>query len=61
LGYVRRADAGALLVTLGFGGMPHDVANANYELFAREVLPALQAHDVGGDVGVTHAAEASAA
>jgi hypothetical protein len=40
LDYVRRADAGALLVTLGFGGMPHEVANANYERFAREVLPA---------------------
>ncbi|HEU4431388.1 MAG TPA: LLM class flavin-dependent oxidoreductase [Myxococcota bacterium] len=61
LDYVRRADAGALLVTLGFGGMPHEVANANYELFAREVLPALKAHDVGGDVGVAHAASHASA
>jgi hypothetical protein len=37
------------------------VANANFELFAREVLPALKAHDVGGDVGVQHAAHAPAA
>jgi alkanesulfonate monooxygenase SsuD/methylene tetrahydromethanopterin reductase-like flavin-dependent oxidoreductase (luciferase family) len=55
LDYVGRTDAGALLVTLGFGGMPHEVARANYDLFAREVLPALRAHDVGGDLGVTHA------
>ena len=61
LDYVRRTDAGALLVTLGFGGMPHELANANFELFQREVLPALQAHDVGGDIGVTHAPSATAA
>jgi alkanesulfonate monooxygenase SsuD/methylene tetrahydromethanopterin reductase-like flavin-dependent oxidoreductase (luciferase family) len=61
LDYVRRTDAGALLVTLGFGGMPHALAHANFELFQREVLPALQAHDVGGDIGVTHAPSATAA
>jgi len=60
LDYVRRTDAGALLVTLGFGGMPHEVARGNFSLFEREVLPALQAHDVGGDVGVTHAPAAPA-
>ncbi len=54
LDYVRRTDAGALLVTLGFGGMPHEVANENFELFAREVLPSLRAHDVGGDLGVRY-------
>ncbi len=41
------------------GGMSPDVARANYDLFAREVLRALQAHDVGGDVGVTHGALAT--
>jgi alkanesulfonate monooxygenase SsuD/methylene tetrahydromethanopterin reductase-like flavin-dependent oxidoreductase (luciferase family) len=59
--YVRRCDAGALLVTPAFGGMPHGVANANYDLFAREVLPAMKELDVGGDVGVLHAAHAPAA
>jgi hypothetical protein len=58
---VRRCDAGALLVTPVFGGMPFDVANANYELLAREVLPALKGIDVGGDVGVLHAAPPEAA
>jgi alkanesulfonate monooxygenase SsuD/methylene tetrahydromethanopterin reductase-like flavin-dependent oxidoreductase (luciferase family) len=54
LDYVRRTDAGAVLTTLSYGGMPPDVAQANYDLFAREVLPALHAHDVGGDIGVRH-------
>jgi alkanesulfonate monooxygenase SsuD/methylene tetrahydromethanopterin reductase-like flavin-dependent oxidoreductase (luciferase family) len=54
LDYVQRTDAGAVLTTLSYGGMLPDVARANYDLFAAEVLPALQAHDVGGDIGVTH-------
>ena len=37
-----------------FGGMPADEAQANYDLFASEVLPELQRHDVGGDIGVTY-------
>jgi len=60
LDYVRRTDAGAVLATLSYGGMPPDVARANYDLFAAEVLPVLQAHDVGGDIGVTHDALAGA-
>jgi hypothetical protein len=32
--------------------MPPEVASANYELFASEVLPALKEKDVGGDIGV---------
>ena len=55
LDYVERTNAGAVLATLSYGGMPHDQANANFDLYAREVLPVLQAHDVGGDIGVTHA------
>jgi alkanesulfonate monooxygenase SsuD/methylene tetrahydromethanopterin reductase-like flavin-dependent oxidoreductase (luciferase family) len=54
LDYVRRTDAGAVLTTLSYGGMPPELAKRNYDLFASEVLPALHAHDVGGDVGVTH-------
>lgn len=51
---VRRCDAGALIVQLRFGGMEPDLATRNYELFVERVLPALQAHDVGGDLGVTY-------
>ena len=51
---MKRTDAGAVLATLGYGGMPHDVADANFDLYADEVLPTLLAHDVGGDLGMTH-------
>ena len=54
LDYVRRTDAGAVLATVSYGGMPATEARANFDLYAREVLPALQAHDVGGDVGVRY-------
>lgn len=54
LDYARRCDAGALVIPLTFGGMPPDEARASFELFAEEVLPQLQRHDVGGDVGVTY-------
>ena len=54
--YARRCDAGGLLVTPVYGGMPFDVANANFDLIAREVLPALKDLDVGGDLGILHAA-----
>ncbi len=40
---------------LGYGGMPADVAQRNYDLFVSKVMPALKAHDVGGDIGVVHA------
>lgn len=47
-------DVGGLLVTLCYGGMPHEVARANYDLFVSEVLPAIRAYDVGGDIGVRY-------
>jgi len=59
LEYVKRTDAGAVLTTLAFGGMPHEVADANFDLYATEVLPHLLAHDVGGDLGMTHEAPAA--
>ena len=59
LDYVKRTDAGGLLVTLSYGGMPPAEAKANYDLYAREVLPALHAHDVGGDIGVPYAPESA--
>jgi alkanesulfonate monooxygenase SsuD/methylene tetrahydromethanopterin reductase-like flavin-dependent oxidoreductase (luciferase family) len=54
LDYVKRCDAGALVVPLSFGGMTADEAHACFDLFAAEVLPVLQRHDVGGDLGVTY-------
>lgn len=54
LSYVERTDAGALVCPLVFGGMPDDVARESFDLFASEVVPALHAHDVGGDIGVTY-------
>jgi alkanesulfonate monooxygenase SsuD/methylene tetrahydromethanopterin reductase-like flavin-dependent oxidoreductase (luciferase family) len=54
LDYVKRTDAGGVLATLSYGGMPYDEANANFDLYAREVLPVLKAHDVGGDIGVLY-------
>jgi alkanesulfonate monooxygenase SsuD/methylene tetrahydromethanopterin reductase-like flavin-dependent oxidoreductase (luciferase family) len=60
LDYIRRTDAGGLVVPLCFGGMPADEARANFELFAAEVLPVLQRHDAGGDIGVTYATTSAA-
>lgn len=57
LEYVKRTDAGGLVCPLVFGGMPADEARAGFELFTTEVLPELQRHDVGGDIGVTYGAE----
>ena len=54
LDYATRCDAGSLVVPLAFGGMPGREAEANFDLFATEVLPQLQRHDVGGDIGVTY-------
>jgi alkanesulfonate monooxygenase SsuD/methylene tetrahydromethanopterin reductase-like flavin-dependent oxidoreductase (luciferase family) len=60
LGYIKRTDAGGLVCPLVFGGMPPDVAESSFQLFADEVLPELQRHDVGGDVGVTYDAAPAA-
>lgn len=54
LSYVDDLDAGAVIIVPVFGGMPDDVASENYDLIIREVLPALKAHDVGGDIGVQY-------
>ncbi len=54
LSYVDRTDAGALVCPLVFGGMPDEVATESFDLFTTEVLPELQRHDVGGDIGVTY-------
>ncbi len=54
LNYAKRTDAGGLVVIPAFGAMPADEVRTSYELLATEVVPALQAHDVGGDLGVTY-------
>ena len=57
LDYVERTDAGGLVVPLCFGGMPRRRgARAASTCSPREVLPELQRHDVGGDIGVTYGA-----
>lgn len=61
IGYVDYIDAGAMLVMLCYGGMPTDVARRNHELFVSSVLPRLKQYDVGGDIGIRHAAPAQAA
>jgi alkanesulfonate monooxygenase SsuD/methylene tetrahydromethanopterin reductase-like flavin-dependent oxidoreductase (luciferase family) len=61
IGYVDYIDAGAMLVMLSYGGMPADVARRNHELFVSSVLPRLKRYDVGGDIGIRHAAPAQAA
>lgn len=58
---VDMIGAGAVLTIPVFGGMPPAEANANFDLVVEEVLPALQAHDVGGDLGVTYTPEEAAA
>jgi alkanesulfonate monooxygenase SsuD/methylene tetrahydromethanopterin reductase-like flavin-dependent oxidoreductase (luciferase family) len=54
LSYVKRTDAGGLVVPLVFGGMPADEARVCFDLFSTEVLPELRRHDVGGDLCVTY-------
>ena len=61
LAYAERIDAGALMVTLSYGGMDPDVARANYDLFARRVLPEVRRRDAGGDIGVRYATAAASA
>ncbi|GEE01656.1 luciferase [Gordonia spumicola] len=56
LEYTERLDAGGVLLAPSFGGMSPEVAARNFDLIARDVLPRLQAHDVGGDLGVRHGA-----
>lgn len=57
LDYVKRTDAGGLVVPLVFGGMDTNQANDCFETFATEVLPELQRYDAGGDIGVTYDAQ----
>lgn len=42
----QRFDVGQFIIYTQFGDMPFEVGNANYELFARKVLPRLKDIDV---------------
>lgn len=42
---VRRIDGAGVIGIFNYGGMPDEVARGNIELFARDVLPALQSVD----------------
>jgi alkanesulfonate monooxygenase SsuD/methylene tetrahydromethanopterin reductase-like flavin-dependent oxidoreductase (luciferase family) len=60
LDYAKRTDAGGLVVPLSFGGMSTEEADACFDTFATDVLPELQRHDVGGDIGITYEAAPAA-
>jgi alkanesulfonate monooxygenase SsuD/methylene tetrahydromethanopterin reductase-like flavin-dependent oxidoreductase (luciferase family) len=49
---VRRVDAAGVIAVSSYGGMPPEQARANQALSAEEVMPALQAIDVGEQVGL---------
>jgi alkanesulfonate monooxygenase SsuD/methylene tetrahydromethanopterin reductase-like flavin-dependent oxidoreductase (luciferase family) len=54
LDYAKRTDAGGMVVIPAFGAMPADEVRSCYDLVAAEVVPELQRHDAGGDIGVTY-------
>ncbi|MGH8991293.1 MAG: LLM class flavin-dependent oxidoreductase [Acidimicrobiia bacterium] len=48
---VHRLDAAGVIGVFSYGGMPHDLADDNINLFARRVLPVLQGIDTGVELG----------
>jgi alkanesulfonate monooxygenase SsuD/methylene tetrahydromethanopterin reductase-like flavin-dependent oxidoreductase (luciferase family) len=48
---IRRIDGAGVVGIFNYAGMPDDVANANFELFADKVMPALRTIDTGVQVG----------
>ena len=50
---VRRLDGGGVIAVLSYGDMAFDAARENQRLFARSVLPRLQAIDTERRIGVT--------
>lgn len=56
---VRKLDAGAVINVFEMGGIPPELALESMELYAREVLPRLQAEDSFRDVGYEPAPAAS--
>jgi alkanesulfonate monooxygenase SsuD/methylene tetrahydromethanopterin reductase-like flavin-dependent oxidoreductase (luciferase family) len=51
LHYQKLTDCGGMIGIFSFGGMPHDLAEANMRLFAERVLPRLKAHRVDAAIG----------
>jgi hypothetical protein len=49
---VRRIDAAGVIGIFNYAGMPDDVARANLDLFAAQVLPTLQSIDTGPRIGL---------
>lgn len=49
--YQKLADYGGVVGVFSFGGMPHDLARENMQLFAEKVMPRLKAYDTGASVG----------
>jgi hypothetical protein len=47
----QAADLAGVIIGPAMGGMPADIARANLELFANDVLPGLQEYPVKGSVG----------
>jgi len=45
--YQKRTDAVAFMSIFSYGGMPHELARHNMQLFSKSVLPRLKALDVG--------------
>jgi alkanesulfonate monooxygenase SsuD/methylene tetrahydromethanopterin reductase-like flavin-dependent oxidoreductase (luciferase family) len=59
ISYVDRIDAGGIAIVPSYGGMPRAIADRNFDLISKHVVPALKAHDVGGDLGVQYGAKAA--
>ncbi len=49
--YQRMTDCAGFIGVFSFGGMPHDLAHNSIRTFAEQVMPRLQALDVGAEVG----------
>lgn len=49
--YQSMADSAAQIAVFSYGGMPHDMARANVDLFAAKVLPRLKEAQVGEAIG----------
>jgi hypothetical protein len=49
---IRRIDGAGVIGIFNYAGMPDDIARANLDLFAAQVLPTLQAIDTGTRIGV---------
>jgi alkanesulfonate monooxygenase SsuD/methylene tetrahydromethanopterin reductase-like flavin-dependent oxidoreductase (luciferase family) len=48
---IRRIDGAGVVGIFNYAGMPDEVANGNFELFADKVMPALRTIDTGVQVG----------